>query len=117
MLLDTELLAPQRQLLKSVERSADSLLAVINDILDFSKIEAGKMTIEEAPFDLKTVIEDSIEVMKFAAISKKIEIEVDYGTRVGLGVIGDSVRVRQILLNLLSNAVKQDCFALPRTNL
>ena len=104
--LDTELTSKQRQYLNVVHFSARSLLALINDILDFSKIEAGKFDIEAAPFDLSEILEEITDTFRDKVLAKEIEfiVNVDAGTPQAL--IGDALRLRQILLNLLSNAFK-----------
>lgn len=105
MLQDTPLKPSQKSLLTSIEKSADSLLAVLNDILDFSKIEAGKMLIESVPFDLRQCIVSAVEIVQFIAKSKNVKLEL-YCSDPGRQVHGDPVRIRQVLLNLMSNAIK-----------
>jgi|GEM_PF-3593974 PAS domain S-box-containing protein len=96
----------QREYLKVVLSNSESLLALINDILDVSKIEAGKMELEEHTFDLKELVESVAEVLGVKAREKGLEllsyIEPDLPTM----VVGDSTRIRQVLVNLVGNAVK-----------
>jgi PAS domain S-box-containing protein len=106
LLLDTELSPDQRELAETVRRSGDTLLAIINDILDFSKIDAGKLVIEHIDFDLRTTIEDTLEMMAEAAQRKGLELVGLVDAEVPSDVHGDPGRIRQILSNLLSNAVK-----------
>ncbi len=106
LLLETGLDAEQRNLSETIRSSAESLLGVINDILDFSKIEAGKLLIEEIDFDLRKVVEDTLEVMAGLALSKGLELTggVEPGTVTRLR--GDPARVQQVLTNLIGNALK-----------
>jgi len=106
MLRDTPLNDIQKHYLDVIHRSGETLLDIINDILDYSKIEAGKMQLEEAPFDLETLIEGSLQL--FGATARKAGIELMGGVdpEVPSQVIGDPTRLRQILTNLLGNAFK-----------
>jgi len=106
LLLDTELTAEQRDYAETVRASAEALLTIVNDILDVSKIEAGKLKIETIDFDLRTTVEDAIEVMGTAAAANAVGISCLVSPDVPSGVRGDPGRIRQVLLNLLSNAVK-----------
>jgi PAS domain S-box-containing protein len=106
LLLDTDLSPDQRELAETARRSGDTLLTIINDILDFSKIEAGKLAIEHIDFDLRTMIEDTLEMMAEAAQRKGLELVGLTDAEVPSEVHGDPGRIRQILSNLLSNAVK-----------
>ena len=83
-----------------------SLLSIINDILDFSKIEAGQLELEAAPFSLMEISEDCIELVSDQAQRKGIRLMVGGRSDVQDRVIGDSTRLRQVLLNLVSNGVK-----------
>jgi PAS domain S-box-containing protein len=104
--LDTKLDPEQREYLQMVKSSADSLLRVINDILDFSKIEAGKLDLESAPFDLRLAMRDTIKTLANRAHRQGIELLVDIPAEVPEHVIGDSTRLRQVLVNLVGNAIK-----------
>jgi signal transduction histidine kinase/ActR/RegA family two-component response regulator len=104
--LDTGPTPEQREYIESVKSSAESLLTIINDILDFSKIEAGKLDIDPVPFDLRKCVEGTMEM--FAVKAREKGIELGCSLRPGLPerVVGDPVRLRQILLNLVGNAMK-----------
>ncbi len=106
LLLDTHLDQEQMQYVSSIERSGTALLTVINDILDFSKIEAGRMDIESRAFDVHQVVHDVAGVLLPAAQGKDIRLETRITDEVPQYVLGDAVRLRQILLNLAGNAVK-----------
>ena len=106
LLLDTPLSAAQGEFSQTINTSAHSLLHIINDILDFSKIEAGKLVIENEPFDLYEVVEDSLELLAHRAQAKNLDPICVMNPGVSRWVKGDSVRLRQILVNLLGNAVK-----------
>ncbi|MEG4501105.1 response regulator [Microcoleus sp. F10-C6] len=106
LLLDTRLTREQRDFVETIRSSGDALLTLINDILDFSKIESGKLDLEEHPFDIRTCIEESLDLVAAKAAEKKLELGYLIDRSVPLTAIGDSARLRQILINLLSNAVK-----------
>jgi signal transduction histidine kinase/CheY-like chemotaxis protein/ligand-binding sensor domain-containing protein len=106
LVLDTELTKDQRDCLETVKLSADSLLTVINDILDFSKIEAGKIDLEVIDFNLRNCVEETLKTFAFNANSKGLELLCDIAPDVPQFVLGDSTRLRQVLLNLVSNAIK-----------
>ncbi len=106
LLADTGLTAEQRQFVEATRRSADLLMSVINDILDFSKVEAGKMTIEPIPFDLHAAVSEVAELLVPRAIEKQVELVMRVNPEAPARVIGDSGRIRQVLLNLAGNALK-----------
>jgi len=106
LLLDTKLTPEQRHFVETVRNSGDALLTIINDILDFSKIESGNLELEEQPFDLRTCIEESLDLMTAKAAEKKLELAYQFPPQTPNMIIGDITRVRQILVNLLGNAVK-----------
>ncbi|HEV2991516.1 MAG TPA: response regulator, partial [Candidatus Angelobacter sp.] len=102
----TELNDEQKELLQMSRDSADTLLLVLNDILDFSKIEAGRLKFEEREFQLTDTLADAARTMAVRAHQKKLELNYMVGSDVPAWVIGDSVRLKQVLMNLLGNAVK-----------
>jgi signal transduction histidine kinase/DNA-binding response OmpR family regulator/HPt (histidine-containing phosphotransfer) domain-containing protein len=104
--LQTELDAKQRNYIEKVNRAAENLLSIINDILDFSKIEAGKLTIEATGFLLDGVISDLATLHTGRAESKGLELLFDVPASLPNALIGDPLRLGQILNNLLSNAIK-----------
>jgi two-component system sensor histidine kinase/response regulator len=104
--LDTDLTSRQRQYLKVVRGSATDLLSLINDILDFSKVEAGKIELEELPFNLRELMEEFTQAFSGRALEKKFEFVVLVEPDVPSGVVGDPLRLRQILNNLVGNAFK-----------
>ena len=106
LLLKTVLDARQRDYLETIRYSAENLLSIINDILDFSKIEAGKLTLDAAPFNLRELIEDTLAILAPSATEKKLELILLYDNAVPAELIGDPLRLRQVLTNLLSNAIK-----------
>jgi signal transduction histidine kinase/DNA-binding response OmpR family regulator len=106
LLLATELTELQRGHLETVSRSGDSLLTLINDVLDFSKIEAGELDLDEAPFDLEELVYDVAQLFSAQAATKGIDLLVDIRAAEGRQVMGDALRLRQVLMNLVSNAIK-----------
>ena len=104
--LETELSPRQRQYLHVVHSSARNLLGLINDILDFSKIEAEKLDIEAAPFRLRHVLEEVTETFRARVAEKHVELIVHVLPEVPDGLVGDSLRLRQVLTNLIGNAFK-----------
>ena len=106
LLLDTELNETQREFASTIRVSGNNLLTVINDILDFSKIEAGKLEIEMIDFDLRGLVEESLELVAKPASDKGIELIALADHSIGAQVRGDATRIRQVVTNLLSNAVK-----------
>jgi signal transduction histidine kinase/CheY-like chemotaxis protein len=106
LMLDTKLDKKQRRYLENILKSAENLLEIINDILDFSKIEAGKMELEMLPFDIKSAVSEVVELLTPKANQKslKIELKIDPGS--AQYVVGDAMRIRQILHNFIGNAIK-----------
>ena len=106
ILADTDLSETQRDCVNTIHASGEALLTVINDILDFSKIESGMMNLDNRPFNLRQCLEETFDL--FAVQLRKKNIEANYliGSDVTANLIGDSNRLRQILINLIGNAVK-----------
>ena len=102
----TALDAQQSELLGNVRVASKSLLGVINDILDVSKIEAGELSIEHEPFDLSLLIDELDRLLKLQADAKHITLNVQLAPGVPRAVLGDELRIRQVLTNLLANAIK-----------
>lgn len=106
LLLGTELNTVQREYLGIVKDSAESLLALINDILDFSKIEAGKLELDETPFQIREVLGDTMKGLALRAGGKDVEVACHIAPSVPEMIIGDSLRLRQVVSNLVGNAIK-----------
>ncbi|HET6839797.1 MAG TPA: response regulator [Bradyrhizobium sp.] len=106
LLLDTPLTPEQMSYAKAVKNSGDALLALVEELLDYSKIEAGKIDLEHRPFTLAALIEDITELLAPRAQAAKLEIAAYVDERLPMKVIGDSARLRQVLLNLAGNAIK-----------
>lgn len=106
LLWDTPLNTEQRDYLKTLRESADYLLALLNDILDFSKIEAGKMTLEQIPVPLQELVEGTLALFYGRALEKGISLRAEFCPDAPHTVLGDPIRLRQILANFIGNAVK-----------
>ncbi len=106
LLLETQLTAEQRGYLDTIHTSSESLLTIINDILDFSKIEAGKMELDVRPFDLRTRIEETLDLLAAKTAEKNLDLVYQIDEAIPTTVEGDSLRLRQVLVNLLGNAIK-----------
>ncbi|MEG4418819.1 response regulator [Microcoleus sp. LAD1_D5] len=106
LLLRAPLESKQRDCAQTIYRSAEHLLNVINDILDFSKIEAGEMRLEKSDFDLDNCVESVIEIIAHLAEEKGIELNILVDSSVPRKLVGDSGRLKQVLLNLTGNAIK-----------
>lgn len=104
--LQTDLNDKQRNYITKVEQSAERLRSILDDILDFSKIEAGKLEMEYAVFQLKDVISNTVNLVKVTAKEREVALSVRVARDVPKQLIGDSLRLGQVLLNLMSNAVK-----------
>ncbi|MBF0339946.1 MAG: PAS domain S-box protein [Magnetococcales bacterium] len=103
----TELTASQRGYLEKIQRAADSLLRIINDILDFSRIDAGRLELEHLPFDLCQVLERVMDgLLAKARMKNRLEVVIDIPLETPRELIGDGVRLGQVLTNLCDNAIK-----------
>ncbi|HNI55766.1 MAG TPA: two-component regulator propeller domain-containing protein [Chitinophagales bacterium] len=106
LLLEKEPKSEQLKYLKAIRQSSDNLLVIINDILDLSKIQAGKMELEKIPFNVRSVLNNMAEIMKFKSDEKKLDFKVIIDPAVPEFITGDQVRLNQILINLTGNAIK-----------
>ncbi|MGI8893636.1 MAG: tetratricopeptide repeat protein [Bacteroidia bacterium] len=106
LLAETKLTAEQHEYVNSIKLTATNLVVVINDILDISKINAGKLDFTEAEFDLHALLKQIVNLFKIRAKQKNIKISIHIDNNVSAKLLGDPVRVNQILMNLLGNAVK-----------
>lgn len=104
--LDTELTPEQRDYLTTVDDSANTLLALLNDILDFSKIEAGKLDLDPTNFELRDMVERTLNTLALRAHQKGLELAGHVLPDVPDRLIGDPVRLRQVVVNLVGNAIK-----------
>jgi PAS domain S-box-containing protein len=96
----------REDMVRRIRMSAESLMTIINDILDFSKIESRKLTLDLAPFSLRTTVHDAVDTLRIRAWEKNLELKVEVAEEAPDGLIGDPMRLRQVLLNLLGNALK-----------
>ena len=106
LLSETDLTPEQREYAKTISTCGEALLTVINDILDFSKIESGNMEIEYRDFDLRTCIEEVLDVFAGKAGQMGLDLVYEIDADVPAQILGDSLRLRQIMMNLVSNAIK-----------
>jgi len=106
LLLDTALDDEQAEFAEIIRSSGDALLTIINDVLDFSKIEAGRMELDVQPFDMRTCVETSLDLVSGKATAKGLEVLYEIDDDVPSVVAGDANRLRQVFLNLLNNGVK-----------
>jgi signal transduction histidine kinase/ActR/RegA family two-component response regulator len=96
----------QQQFIHIIIKSGDDLLVILNDILDFSRMEAGKITFENAPFNLRSIVETTVLMMELKSKQKGIDLKYTIDDNIPETLVGDSVRLNQVLLNLVSNALK-----------
>ncbi len=106
MTLMTDLNEDQREYLNIVKSSTRSLLRVLNDILDYSKIEAGKVDLEKLPFDIRETVNEVMDLFAIAANQKGLYIKLNIDNNIPQKLVGDSVRLRQVLSNLVGNGIK-----------
>ncbi len=106
LLQQTPLAEIQEDYVKKSVFSANNLMRIINDILDFSKIEAGKLHIEERPFTLEAICQDIVDLYVPVSAEKGLELRVNAGAQAQTCLLGDALRLKQVLFNLVSNAIK-----------
>lgn len=106
VVLKTELTAKQREYLTAIKMSGDALIVLINDILDLAKVDAGKMTFERTPFKLNLSIKAMLHLFETKVQEKNLKLITHYDKNIPEVLVGDPVRLHQIILNLLSNAIK-----------
>ncbi|MCD8534320.1 MAG: PAS domain S-box protein [Verrucomicrobia bacterium] len=106
LLRDSALNAEQKELVQTIGQSAETLHSMVNDILDFSKMEAGKLRIEEIPVNIRELIGETAEIFGERCHAKGLELILEMDTRIPAQVLGDPLRLRQILINLINNAIK-----------
>ena len=106
VVLKTNLSAKQKEYLTAIKISGDALIVLINDILDLAKVDAGKMTFEQTPFKMALSISTMLHLFETKIQEKNLELVKEYDTRIPEVLVGDPVRLHQIILNLVSNAVK-----------
>ncbi len=106
ILLKSELELRQREAIETINSSANSLLTIINDILDFSKLEAGKLVLDNAPVNLREIIEDTLQILAPGATEKSLELILTIQEGSPETVLSDALRLKQILTNLINNAIK-----------
>jgi len=102
----TELNTHQKYLLQPIRHSADLLLSLINDVLDYSKLESGNFTLESSPFNPKSIAEEVCELFKLKAQEKGISLNIHLEKELPEALVGDPLRLKQMLLNLVGNAMK-----------
>jgi signal transduction histidine kinase/ActR/RegA family two-component response regulator len=106
LLLDSALSPSQRHYAKTAHQSATALLALVDDVLDLSRIEAGKLVLRDTPFDLRALVGEAVDLMSAIARDKPVRLDCSLAPDIPARLVGDPVRLRQLLVNLLNNAVK-----------
>tara|TARA_R110001583_G_scaffold34335_3_gene115460 strand:+ start:852 stop:3809 length:2958 start_codon:yes stop_codon:yes gene_type:complete len=106
VVLKTELTAKQKEYLTAIKLSGDALIVLINDILDLAKVDAGKMTFEQIPFKMSASITAMLHLFETKIREKNLKLVKEYDDKIPKVLVGDSVRLHQIIMNLISNAVK-----------
>ncbi|MCG3731421.1 two-component sensor histidine kinase BarA [Vibrio cincinnatiensis] len=105
-MLKTQLTNSQADYLQTIEKSANNLLTIINDILDFSKLEAGKLALENIPFEFQETLEEVVTLQATSAHEKGLEITLKVDPKIPVGLVGDPLRIQQVLTNLVGNSIK-----------
>ncbi|MCP5207148.1 MAG: response regulator [Hahellaceae bacterium] len=106
LLAETSLTPEQREYVTAIQSSGDALLGIVNDILDISKIEAGKLELDPVTFDLRELVAETIDVLNIKALNKEVPLFYRIDHDIPSMLVGDPIRIRQVLMNLLSNAIK-----------
>ncbi|TDE07264.1 response regulator [Flavobacterium sandaracinum] len=106
VVLKTDLNGKQKEYLEAIKISGDALIVLINDILDLAKVDAGKMTFEKTPFKMKSSISAMLHLFETKILEKNLELVKEYDNNIPTVLVGDPVRLHQVILNLVSNAVK-----------
>ncbi len=106
VVLKTDMSAKQKEYLTAIKMSGDTLIVIINDILDLAKVDAGKMTFEKIPFKMALSISAMLHLFETNILEKNLELVKEYDNKIPEVLVGDPMRLHQIILNLVSNAVK-----------
>jgi CheY-like chemotaxis protein len=106
VVLKTDLTAKQKEYLDAIKMSGDALIVLINDILDLAKVDAGKMSFEKTPFKMKSSIASMLHLFETKIQEKNLQLVKEYDSNIPAVIVGDPIRLHQIILNLVSNAVK-----------
>lgn len=106
VVLKTDLSGKQKEYLEAIKISGDALIVLINDILDLAKVDAGKMTFEKTPFKMKSSISAMLHLFETKILEKNLKLVKEYDDKIPTVLVGDPVRLHQVILNLISNAVK-----------
>lgn len=106
LLLDTPLNEEQREYVSIIRKSGETLLGIINDILDFSKVESGNAELSEEPFNLNEAIMETFDTLMPKAMEKNLSLNLSFKSGIPQNVIGDPLKIRQIMMNLIGNAIK-----------
>jgi PAS domain S-box-containing protein len=97
---------PKPEMIRRIRAAAESLMAIITDILDFSKIESRKLTLDELPFGLRDTLKETLDTLRFRAGEKNLALNLEVFPEVPDTIVGDAIRLRQVLINLLGNSIK-----------